>query len=110
MLGDEVEEVKVSRKGKNGNATLLFRGGTFATLVFRRFTRGWNTYVETPDELKEITSRVEEPDPPKHYNDMVHMFRTGEEPRKHKSILHCVAVLEAMERSVSSQQWEKVAG
>ena len=108
MFGDNIEKVKVSREGINGNATLVFGSGLFATLIFRKLTRGWETYVETKDGLKELTSQVEEGDPPKHYVDMVEMFRTGKEPRSHESILKCVAVLEALERSVSSQAWEKV--
>jgi hypothetical protein len=39
---------------------------------------------------------------------MVEMFRTGKEPRGHQSILKTIAVLEALERSVESQQWEEV--
>jgi hypothetical protein len=39
---------------------------------------------------------------------MVKMFRTGEEPRTHQSILNCVRVLEALELSVESQDWEEV--
>jgi hypothetical protein len=39
---------------------------------------------------------------------MVEMFRTGKEPRSHESILSDVAVLEALEKSVASQQWETV--
>jgi len=39
---------------------------------------------------------------------MIDMFRTGIEPRSHKSILHSVAVLEALERSINSDTWEKV--
>jgi len=108
MFGDDIEKVKVSREGINANATLVFGNGLFATLIFRRFTRGWETYVETADGLLELKSRVKEDDPPKHYVDMVEMFRTGKEPRSHESILKCVAVLEALERSASSQQWEKV--
>ena len=56
----------------------------------------------------ELTSRVPESDPPLAYSDMVEMFRTGKEPRSHESILKCVAVLEAMERSASSGNWEEV--
>ena len=108
MFGDDVEKVKVSREGINANATVVFGDGLFATLIFRKFTRGWETYVETDDGLTELKSRVEEGDPPKHYVDMVEMFRTGREPRSHESILKCVAVLEALERSASSQDWENV--
>ena len=39
---------------------------------------------------------------------MVEMFKTGKEPRSHKSIIHGVAVLEALEKSVTSGQWEEV--
>ena len=40
--------------------------------------------------------------------DMVEMFRTGKEPRSHQSILNGVSVLEALEKSVTSQKWEDV--
>jgi hypothetical protein len=64
--------------------------------------------VETKEGMIELKPRVEERDPPKHYVDMVEMFRTGKEPRSHDSIIKCVAVLEALERSVSSGRWEDV--
>jgi predicted dehydrogenase len=108
MFGDDVEKVKVSREGHNGNATMVFQSGLFATLIFQKASSGWTTFVETGDTLIELKSRVEEKDPPKHYADMVEMFRTGKEPRSHESILKCVAVLEALEKSASSQHWEKV--
>ena len=108
MFGDNVERVRVNREGRHGNASLVFSSGLFATLVFKRDSRGWETFVETSEGMIELTSRVEEKDPPRHYSDMVEMFRTGKEPRSHKSILHCVAVLEALEKSVSSGEWEPV--
>jgi len=108
IFGDDVEKVKVSREGTNGSAIMVFNSGLYATLIFKRVSRGWETFVETDEGLIELKSRNEEPDPPKHYVDMVEMFRTGKEPRSHESILKCVAVLEALERSVSSQVWEKV--
>lgn len=108
MFGDDVEKVKISRDGKNGNATLVFHSGLFATLIFKSLAYGWETFVETEEGLIELKSRVEESDPAKNYADMVEMFRTGKEPRSHESILKCVAVLEAMERSASSEKWEKV--
>ncbi len=64
--------------------------------------------METEDGLIELKSRVEESDPALCYTDMVEMFRTGKEPRSHASILNCVRVLEALEKSVVSQQWESV--
>ncbi|MCK4745696.1 MAG: Gfo/Idh/MocA family oxidoreductase [Bacteroidales bacterium] len=108
MFGEDVEKVKISREGKNGNATLVFQSGLFATLIFQSVSYGWTTFVESGDGMIELKSRVEEKDPPKNYADMVEMFRTGKEPRSHESILSCVAVLEALERSAASQRWEKV--
>lgn len=108
MFGEDVEKVLVSREGTHGSASLAFGSGLYATLVFKRASYGWETFVETKSGLSELKSRVEESDPPKQYADMVEMFRTGKEPRTHQSILNCVAVLEALERSVSSQKWEEV--
>lgn len=108
IFGEDVEKVKVSRETGNGNATMVFGSGLFATLVFKKISRGWNTFVETEDGLKELLPRVDEPDPALSDSDMVRMFRTGHEPRSHESILKCVAVLEALERSASSQKWERV--
>ena len=39
---------------------------------------------------------------------MVEMFRTEKEPRSHESILKGVAVFEALEKSVTNQEWEEV--
>ena len=79
-----------------------------ASLVFTTKKYGWQTFVETEDGIVELHSRVEEQSPPKNYTDMVTMFRTGKEPRSHQSILETVAVLEALEKSVESGQWERV--
>ena len=108
VFGEDVEKVQVTKEGTHGSATLVFGSGLYATLIFKRASYGWETYVETENGLTELKSRVQETDPPKQYVDMVEMFRTGKEPRSHESILKCVAVLEALERSVSSQNWEKV--
>ena len=108
IFGEDVEKVQVTKEGTHGSATLVFGSGLYATLIFKRASYGWETYVETENGLTELKSRVQETDPPKQYVDMVEMFRTGKEPRSHESILKCVAVLEALERSVSSQNWERV--
>jgi predicted dehydrogenase len=108
MFGEDVEKVLVSREGTHGSASLVFGSGLYATLVFKRASYGWETFVETKNGLVELKSRVQETDPPKQYVDMVEMFRTGKEPRSHQSILNGVAVLEALEKSVSSQKWEGV--
>jgi hypothetical protein len=108
MFGEDIHEVKVSRNGKYGNASLKFSSGLFATLIFKEKAYGWETYVETGDKLVELKSRVEEADPPKNYTDMVEMFRTGKEPRSHQSILNGVCVLEALEKSGQTEKWTEV--
>lgn len=108
MFGDDVQEVKVSRNGKYGNAGLKFSSGLFATLIFKEKAYGWETFVEAGDKLVELKSRVEETDPPKNYVDMVEMFRTGKEPRSHQSILNGVCILEALEKSGQTEKWTAV--
>ncbi len=108
VFGEDVERVKVSTQGKKGNASLVFKSGLFATLVFKNLSYGWETFVETKDGISELKPRVENDDPGIAYKDMVEMFRSGKEPRSHQSILNCVSVLEALEKSVSSQEWEDV--
>ncbi|KAF0234805.1 MAG: hypothetical protein FD181_3605 [Prolixibacteraceae bacterium] len=108
VFGENIQEVKVSRNGKYGNASLRFSSGLFATLIFKAKANGWETYVETGDKLIELKSRVEETDPPKNYADMVEMFRTGKEPRPHQSILNGVCVLEALEKSGQTENWTTV--
>lgn len=108
IFGEDVEKVKITKDGNKGSASLVFKSGLFATLIFKRKGHGWNTYVETEEGIKELKSRVEEPNPGKNYADMVEMFRTGKEPRSYESILHCVAVLEALEKSAETENWVDV--
>jgi predicted dehydrogenase len=107
MFGEDIDRVRVSRNGNSGSANLVYRNGIFTTLILKE-TGGWETFVETEDGLNKLESFVEESDPSICYTDMVDMFRTGREPRSHESILNCVRVLEALEKSVKSQQWEDV--
>jgi len=108
MFGEDIERVRVTRNGMTGSANLVYKNGLFVTLNFKNISHGWETFVETEDGLIELKSRVEESDPAIAYTDMVEMFRTGKEPRSYESILNCVRVLEALEKSVASQQWESV--
>jgi predicted dehydrogenase len=107
MFGEDIERVRITRKGQIGSANLVYKNGLFATLILKNVASGWETFVETEEGLIELKSRVEESDPALCYTDMVEMFRTGREPRSHQSILNCVSVLEALEKSVASQQWEE---
>jgi len=108
IFGEDIDKVKITRNGSRGSAGVLFQNGHFATLVFKKMAYGWETFVDTKDGFVELKSRVDEADPAKNYVDMVNMFRTGKEPRSHDSILKCVAVLEALEKSAESEDWEQV--
>jgi len=110
MFGEDIERVRVTRNGQNGSASLVYKNGLFATLVFKNISYGWETFVETEEGLIELKSRVGESDPAINYVDMVEMFRTGKEPRRHQSILAGVAVLEALEESVITGDWVDVPG
>ena len=107
IFGEDIDRVRVSRNEQTGNASLVYKNGLFVTLILKNISHGWETFVETEDGLVELKSRVDESDPAICYTDMVEMFRTGKEPRSHASILNCVRVLEALEKSVESQDWEK---
>ncbi len=108
LFEDDVEKVRVNENGENSSANLIFKNGMSASLVFTTKKYGWQTFVETEEGIVELKSRIEEKKPGKNYADMVDMFKTGKEPRSHESIIHCVAVLEALEKSVASGQWENV--
>lgn len=108
MFGDNVEKVQVQRNGQNSSASLVFKDGMLATLVFTTKKYDWETFVETNEGIVQLKSTEPERNPGKNYVDMVTMFQTGVEPRSHASIIHGVAVLEALEKSVTSGQWENV--
>jgi hypothetical protein len=108
IFGDDVKQVRITKNGANSGANLIFGNGMLASLVFTTKKYGWQTFVETDNGIEELKSRVESNNPAKNYVDMVSMFQTGKEPRSHQSILRGVAVLEALEKSVSSEQWEDV--
>ncbi len=108
MFGDDIDRVRMTLHGDDAFADVVFKSGLFASLAFIRGGHGWSTTVVTPEKGIKLASDVPKGDPAKNYVDMVEMFRTGKEPRSHESILACVAVLEALERSVTSQDWEQV--
>lgn len=108
IFEEDVEKVRVNENGEKSSANLIFKNGMSASLVFTTKKYGWQTFVETEEGIVELESKIEEKKPGKNYVDMVEMFKTGKEPRSHESIIHCVAVLEALEKSVASGQWENV--
>jgi len=108
IFGEDVKRVRVTRSGKSATASLVFNNGKIATLIFTNLSHEWQTYIETPNGNVELKPRVEESDPGKNYVDMVEMFRTGKEPISHQSILSPIAVLEALEKSALTDNWEDV--
>lgn len=108
IFGDNVTRVRVSRNGRIATGTLRFSSGMLASIIFMTQARDTSIFAETKKGLVELKSDVKETDPPKYYIDMVDMFRTGREPRSYQSILHSVAVLEALEKSITSDAWENV--
>lgn len=110
IFGEDIQKVRVTRNGDNATADLAFGNGMLATLIFLNQVYKFDIYAETKDGIVQLKSREEAKEPEKAYVDMVEMFRTGKEPRSHESILKGMAVLEALEKSVSSQNWERVVG
>ena len=110
IFGDDVKKVRINKNGENSNASLVYENGMLATLIFATKKYGWKTFVEIDDGIVQLKARMKNDavEIAKNYVDMVTMFKTGKEPRSHESILSGVAVLEALERSVTSEQWENV--
>lgn len=104
-----VKKVRITNNGAHSGANMIFENGLHASLVFTTKTRDWHTYVETEKGIVELLPTKKYEGTPKNYVDMVTMFKTGQEPRSHESILHGVAILEALEKSVASDTWESVA-
>lgn len=108
IFEDTVKKVRVLQNGQNSSASLVFESGMLVTLVFTTKKYGWQTFVETEEGIVELKSNIEEKMPGKNYDDMVEMFKTGKEPRSHEHIIYGVTVLEALEKSIASDQWENV--
>ena len=108
IFGEDILKARVTKHEKNATAQLAFGNGMLATLIFLNQAYKFEMYAETKDGIIPLRSRVEEKEPGKAYEDMVEMFRTGKEPRSHQSILKGIAVLEAIEKSVETQEWEEV--
>ena len=46
MFGEDIQRVKITRDGKKGSASLVFKSGLYATLIFKNLAYGWETFVE----------------------------------------------------------------
>lgn len=111
LFDERVVSARINKNNKenlNSSASLVFENGMMATLIFTSKKYGWQTFVETDEGVVELKSRVKKVDPDKNYIDMVAMFNTGKEPRAHESIIHGIAVLEALYKSQITANWETV--
>lgn len=103
VFGDDVISVRATRHGSHTGFQYKYSSGYLATAFL---ANDWHLHVLTKEGLLEIKPRHDVEDGPYMYSAIVKMFQTGEEPRSHESILKVVSTLEAMERSVSSEDWE----
>jgi predicted dehydrogenase len=103
VFGDDVVSVRATRHGPHTGFQYKFASGHLATAFL---ANSWNLQVLTKEGWREIKPRDDVEDRLYMYAAIVRMFQTGEEPRTHESILKVVSTLEAMERSVSSEDWE----
>ena len=108
LFGLGVHKARITNNGKNSSAQIIYDNGMLVTMIFTTKKYGWHTYIETDDGIQEIKSRLNTRSPGKNDVDMVTMFKTRQEPRSHRSILTGIAVLEALEKSVTSKEWEKI--
>jgi predicted dehydrogenase len=108
IFGEDIVKARITRTGNKAIGNLTFANGMLATLVFTQAYK-FEMYAETTKEIVPLDIGHEEAEPGKAYTDMVEMFRTGREPRSHESILKGIAVLEALEKSLQSQEWENVS-
>lgn len=107
VFGENVTRVRVTRKEADASATLVFASGLQATLVLAKGRPPFELAVVTDKGLTKLESKVTE-DALEPYREVVQLFREGKEPRSHESLLKEVSILEAMEKSVTSDRWETV--
>ena len=107
VFGENVARVRVARQEADASATLVFASGLQATLILAKGRPPFELAVVTDKGLHKLEPKVAE-DPLTPYREVVQLFRDGKEPRSHESLLKEVAILEAMERSVTSDRWEEV--
>lgn len=103
MLGEDCEAVRCTRSGKRTSFEFRFTSGHLVTYVL---ARRWEQHAVTNDGLQTIAPRFESRDSDYMYAAIVKMFQTGAEPLTHARLVKQVSVLEAMERSVYSENWE----
>jgi predicted dehydrogenase len=104
IFGDEVEAVRATRNAGRFTFQFKFANGHIATHIP---VRGWDLYLGTGKGMTQVKPRFEVDNGTDYmYSLMIKMFQTGEKPRSHESLIPPIAALEAMERSVRSEEWE----
>jgi predicted dehydrogenase len=107
IFGEDISRVRVSRHGKDASAILLFASGGQANVIMSSGRPPFELAVITEQGLRKLEPRVKT-DPLTPYREMMRLFLEGKEARTHESLLKETAILEALERSVSSDRWEEV--
>ena len=104
IFGDDVEAVRATRNAGRFTFQFKYASGQIVTYVP---VRNWDVYVGLSQGMQQIKPRFDVENNTAHmYSAIVKMFQTGVEPRSHESIIPPIAALEAMERSVHSEDWE----
>ncbi|MDA3821781.1 MAG: hypothetical protein PF450_04095 [Bacteroidales bacterium] len=107
LFGDNIARVRVTGSEQNVLTTLEYENGFIATMVFIEAYYGFLLNIETEKGMLTYDLYQKEENSIFH-RDLVKMFHTGEEPREHQSILDEVSILEAIAKSLESQEWEDV--
>lgn len=110
LLGTDVERVQVTQQGKTAVATMAFTSGRIATLHL--LNNGNGTFHFTAAGDKEVIAEPYKYDDAPYLGGLqtfLRMFETKQEPLSHARLLAPIAALEAMEKSVPTGKWVKVA-
>lgn len=104
IFGDDVEAVRATRNGGRYTFQFKYAAGQIVTYVP---VRNWDVHVAMSKGMRQIKPRFEVENVMTYlYSAIIKMFQTGVEPRSHASLIPPIAALEAMERSVHSEDWE----
>jgi len=104
IFGSDVEAVRATRNAGRCTFQFKYESGQIVTYVP---VRNWEIHVAMSKGMQQIKPRFSVENGTAYmYSAMVKMFQTGVEPRSHASLIPPIAALEAMERSVHSEDWE----
>lgn len=107
VFGEDVSAVRVSRSGDQATALLAYPSGRQVTMTLAKGRPKFSFAVVTDKGPQPLEPRVEG-DPLAPYAEIVELFRNGKIARSLETLLKETAILEAIERSVSSDRWENV--